>query len=88
MSTLTVYRVTMDFREAVERLNATDTREKIARELGVSFFSVRQALLPEGSKSKRPPPRGWRHVLARLARERATRLQELADELERATGDP
>lgn len=72
----------MDFREAVERLNATETRERIADELGVSFFSVRQALLPEGSKSKRPAPANWRSALARLARERARRLEELAARLE------
>lgn len=77
----------MEFREAVERLNATDTRERIAEELGVSFYSVRQALLPEGSKSKRTAPPGWRPVLARLARERVQQLEELAEALERAPAD-
>lgn len=74
----------MDFREAVERLNETTTREEIAESVGVSFYSVRQALLPSDSKSHRPAPPNWRPVLASLARRRAARLEELAGELDQA----
>lgn len=76
----------MDFREAVTRLTERHTRADLARELGVSFASVKQALLPETSAATRPPPAGWPAVLARLADERAERLQELAAELRAAEG--
>lgn len=72
----------MDFRAAVEKLNETTTREEIAKDIGVSFHSVRQALLPQESQSHRAAPPGWRPVLARLARERAQALLELADRLD------
>jgi len=41
---------------------------------------------PDAPGYRRPPP-NWRPVLARLARERARRLEELAAELEEAAGE-
>jgi len=72
----------MDFKTAVEQLGQRPTREDLADALGVSFWSVKQALLPEGATNRRSPPAGWRRVLAKLAREHARRLEELAARLE------
>lgn len=73
----------MDFRTAFDRLAAGITREHVAGEIGVSFHSVRQGLLPESSAAHRPPPPGWQAAVARLARRRAAELVKLADRLER-----
>jgi len=53
--------------------------------LGVSFYSIAQALLPADSPGNRTPPPGWRAGLAKLARKRGGRLTKLAEELERST---
>lgn len=73
----------MDFRRAVERLNECTTREELADALGVSFWTVKQALLPAESAGHRSPPSGWRAVLAQVARARARRFDALAEQLER-----
>ena len=72
----------MDFREAIDRLGERVTHEQAARALGVSVASVRQYRLPPEANAHRSAPIGWADVLARLARERAHELTELAEELE------
>lgn len=42
---------------------------------------IRQARLPAENKSKRPPPEGWETAAARVARKRARRLLDLAEQL-------
>lgn len=74
----------MEFREAVDALTGTYTQAEIAKAIGVSYHSVRQALLPGSSAAHRSPPEGWEAVIARLARERARELERLARELEAA----
>lgn len=73
----------MDFREAARILGEQVTTQDIADALGVSPYTIRQARLAPGAPGYRRPPEKWRHVLARLARERARRLEELAARLER-----
>lgn len=72
--------VSMDFKEATDRLTARITHEEIARECGVSTNLIQRARL--SGPSSRTPPAGWSSAVARLARERATALEELADRLE------
>ena len=74
----------MDFKKATEELMAGMTRQQIADALGVSEATVRQAKLDEAAKAHRTPPQGWELVLAKLARQRAERLQRLADRLSNA----
>jgi hypothetical protein len=76
-----------EFRKATDELTASDTHEDVAVSLGVSVQSVRQARLEPSSPSYRNPPTGWRPALASLARRRAARLEELADQLEEAAGE-
>lgn len=73
----------MDFKSATDLVGGCITHAEIAKACGVSIQSIRQARMDQSSSSYRNPPTGWRTVLARLARQRARDLEELADNCER-----
>lgn len=75
----------MDFRTAVEGLAGCVTRQEIAEALGVSFYSVKQALLPTESAAHRSPPPGWEVALVKLAKARGKELGKLVEQLERGS---
>lgn len=70
------------FRQATDRLIRIVSLADLARILGVSHGLLRQARLDPTTSSYRSPPTGWGRAVAKLARERATDLLALADELE------
>jgi hypothetical protein len=72
----------MDFIEAMERLKRAVTDDEIAAATGVSTNTIRRTRADPSTRNFRPPPAGWRQVLARLARNRSKELAVLADELE------
>lgn len=72
----------MNFVEAMERLKRAVTDDEIATATGVSTNSIRRTRANPSTRNFRPPPAGWRMILARLARERGRALNRLADELE------
>ena len=72
----------MDFIAAADALTACPAHAEIAEAAGVSVQTVRQARLAPDHPNNRPPPQGWTRAIARLARERAGKLLELAEELE------
>lgn len=72
----------MTFGDAARRVGASVTTAELAEAFGVSVYSIQQARLVPGAAGYRSPPEGWEPVLARLARERAGRLLDLADELD------
>lgn len=72
-----------DFRNAAQRLGEQITTADMARELGVSHHTIRQARLGQGASGSRRPPAGWERVLVRLAREREAHFRKLAEDLER-----
>lgn len=72
----------MDFREATETLCASVSHEELAKALGVSVASVRQARLRRGAAAYRSPPANWKETLIKLARERERYYRELLAELE------
>ena len=75
----------MDFREATDTATETCiTLADIADAAGVPHQSLRRARLDPGTDSYRSPPVGWESAIAKLARERAAELVELAEELEGA----
>jgi len=76
----------MDFWEAMERLKRAVTDDEIAAATGVSTNTIRRTRADPSTRNYRPPPRGWRPVLARLAGERAKELLKLQEELG-ATGN-
>lgn len=72
----------MDFKTATDRLTKCHTFAAIARELGVAENSVLRARMDPSSANSRPPPAEWERGIAKVARERAAELLELAEELE------
>jgi len=77
-----------DFKTATEELGRPVTHQEMADGCAVSVKRIQQALLVEGSEGYRPPPQFWKGDLAYLARERAAKLVELADELEASAWAP
>lgn len=77
----------MDYRAATDRIAALNiTHETIAQAQATALNMVARARMDPTSADYRKPPPDWRAVLARLARERAAALIELADELEANSG--
>lgn len=73
----------MDFKTAIERLRAGPGHDEIAAAAGVAPTVVRAAETGSGE-----PPEEWERALARVARERAQELVDLADELDPVELDP
>jgi hypothetical protein len=78
----------MDFKTATDVLFSTTTHDDLARAVGVSVASIRQARLDPEAKAHRAPPRGWEDAIAQIARERIKRYQALIVELEGELGSP
>jgi hypothetical protein len=74
----------MDFDKATDELMGGLTRATIAKGLGCSLSSVRQAKLGKGNAGRRSPPQGWEAKLAGLAEKEGTRLLRVAKALEKA----
>lgn len=70
----------MDFKTATDRVAGCISHAEIAEAAGVSVQTIRQARLHPSAPGHRPPPANWEHVLAMLARQRATILLGLAHE--------
>ncbi len=73
----------MEFKQATTELIARTSIEDIAKALGCSAASIRQARLPDGAKARRTPPVGWKGPLAHLAEREGNRLLRLSKALER-----
>ena len=72
----------MDFKTATDRVAGCISHAEIAEAAGVSVQTIRQARLDPSAPGHRPPPAGWRAVLAGLARERSRELVEFAAKVE------
>ena len=73
----------MDFRKATDELLGGISHEELAKALGVSVATVRQARLAESAKAHRSPPEGWQTQILRLAKQRADHFKRLVGRLER-----
>ena len=73
----------MDFRQATDDLCNAVSHEQLARALGVSVATVRQARLSETANAFRSPPAGWQQTVIQLAREQISRHQRLIETLEK-----
>ncbi len=71
----------MDFRDATDGLCAKVDHEDIARALGVSVQTVRQARLTDNTKAYREPPREWQDAVIRLAEERVWHYRKLIEKI-------
>jgi hypothetical protein len=70
------------FKEAADLLCMSAA--ELGEAFGRSAQHIRQSRLDPSHANYRPPPEGWRPVLAKLAAERARALDALADELRKA----
>jgi hypothetical protein len=73
--------VGIDFKAATDALFAKTGAEELAAELGCNPQSIKQARMEPNKPGHRTPPPGWEVAAARLARQKATQLQKLADRL-------
>jgi hypothetical protein len=73
----------MNFREATDVLFGRIEHEKLAKALGLSVASIRQARLSRTAKAHRQPPPGWQRAVIRLAQERIARFRGLIERLKR-----
>ena len=71
----------MNFREAVDALCASLSHEDVAKALGVSLQTVRQARLREDSAASRAPPKNWKAAIIRLAENRVSYYRKLIEKL-------
>ena len=71
----------MDFRDAIDGLCAKIDHDDVAKALGVSVQTVRQARMSIAAKAHREPPREWKDALIRLAEEQVWHYRELIEEI-------
>ena len=76
----------MEFREATENLCAGVSHEDLAKALGVSVATVRQARLRSDAKAHRNPPPDWKRALIRVAEERVWHYRTLIEQLRNGKG--
>jgi len=72
----------MNFRKITDALFASVGHQDLAKALGVSVASIRQARLDEGAQAHRTPPKGWEKAVRKLAEDRVRHYQRLAEQLE------
>ena len=78
----------MDFREATDKACDKLDHADLARAMGVSLQTVRQARLMMGSAARRSPPADWEHALIRLAEKQVWHYRQLIEELRVASETP
>jgi hypothetical protein len=74
----------MNFREAVDTLCSALNHEDVAKALGVSVQSIRQARMKEDSESFREPPKNWERALIRSAENRVSYYRRLIEKLRKS----
>jgi hypothetical protein len=71
----------MNFKEATNILFNGVSQGDLARILGVSIASIRQARLREDAKAHRSPPEKWEEAVIQLAAQRIRDYQRLVSRL-------
>ena len=71
----------MNFKQATDRLFSRVDHQDLAKALGVSVASIRQARLRPDALAHRSPPPEWENALVRLAEERVGHFRELVEEI-------
>lgn len=70
-----------DFRKATDELFSVISHQELAKALGCSVASIRQARLDENAAAHRKPPEGWEEAVRKLAEQRAGAFARLAAKL-------
>jgi hypothetical protein len=71
----------MTFKKATDRLFSRVDHEDLAKALGVSVASIRQARLSPDALARRSPPPDWEDAVLRLAEERVRHFRKLIEEI-------
>ncbi len=71
----------MNFKQATDRLFSRVDHKDLAKALGVSVASIRQARLSPDAIAHRSPPPEWENALVRLAVERVGHFRKLIEEM-------
>ena len=71
----------MNFKQATDALLEAVTLDHLAKEMGISVQSLRQARANEESTAHRSPPPDWQKAVVRLTEGRIRRLQKLLNQL-------
>ena len=71
----------MTFKQATDRLFYRVDHEDLAKALGVSVASIRQARLSSGALARRSPPPNWEAAVLRLAEQQMSHLRKLVEEI-------
>ena len=74
----------MDFKAATDRLMRAVRILDIAAAFGITENAIARWRVDPNKGAHREPSAHWQPVVARLARERARELNQLAEELDRA----
>lgn len=69
----------MNFKEATDRLFARVDHEELAKRLGVSVASIRQARLRPDALAHRAPPGEWPEAVIQLAESRIGHYRKLIE---------
>lgn len=73
----------MDFKEATDPLFARMDHENLAKRLGVSVTTIRQALLRPEANAHRSAPPNWRNAVIRIAEAQLMRYRRLINDVRR-----
>ena len=71
----------MNFKTATDRLFSRVDHKDLAKALGVSVASIRQARLRPDALAHRSPPPDWEKALIHLAEERVWHFRKLIEEM-------
>ena len=71
----------MDFKKATDDLLTSLSAADLAKEIGCSEQSVKQARMKEGTANRRAPPPEWESAALRLARRQIAHFTKLAEKL-------
>jgi hypothetical protein len=71
----------MNFREAIDAICARTDHEDVAKELGVSLQTVRQARMAPDAVAYRSAPDNWKEAVIRLTEKRTDDYRRLAERL-------
>ena len=72
----------MNFKEATDGLFARVDHEDLAKRLGISIASIRQARLSPQADAHRSPPSNWESAIIRLAEERIGHYRKLIEDVQ------
>jgi sugar phosphate isomerase/epimerase len=81
MSSAVDTKMSINFRDATDKLFEVVTHDELAQALGCSVATIRQARRTEGTPAYRTPPKGWEKAVLKLAEERAEHFKRLIAKL-------